>query len=625
MMKTQTDSSLAEKAQSLISVIALILFLSGISNAQPSGGPYGPVHKTYDLPQVSGTIYYVSPEGNAGAAGTEISKPTTLEAAVKKGVTGDAIILRGGIYRTGTLVFNQGLTFQPYKDEQPLLKGTFVADKWEKAGEKLWKTKWERLFPADPEDWWQRNREERFTPLHRFNDDMVFVNGRFLQSAANTDELNDNTFYVDYANKEVYLAIDPTDKLIEITAFSMAFYRVYKDVNGKKNDGIGPVIRGIDFTQFADTTIRVDCVDPVCVKAESEIGKEVQGTIIEDCDISWCSWQAIFLMGDKSVIRNCHVSNTSREGIYVIGSADVLLENTIIEKNNIENITGCYPAGVKIFNQCYRCTVRNNLVTNMPNSNGVWYDVGNVDGRFINNWVENVGNPEIPVSTKSVWPSQNGFFFEISKGAVAAGNVFVNCDHGILALNASNVEIYNNTFVNSMVCIARDTRSAQGDHFGWHPATGPDVDERYGHVFVNNLLTGNAGFDRPLLLVWQPAVLCEKLNETPLKQFDNIVFVKQNDNYKTLAFWSPSKADNCQAEIKTLTELQQLSGAANKSVVLEGKHLPLFKSEILNNYNLLDDFSGKTTATDIPAKVKKLMGIPGDAKGFVGAYIAESE
>jgi parallel beta-helix repeat protein len=565
-MKTNSKNSTFSNFKPTVSTLLflVILFSGLILNAQPTGGPYGPVHKTYELPKVSGKIYYVSPDGDSNAAGTDISKPTTLEAAVKKGVTGDAIILRGGVYRTGTLVFNQGLTFQPYKNEEPLLKGTFVADKWEKAGDNLWKTKWDRLFPADPEDWWQRNREERFTPLHRFNDDMVFVDGRFLQSAGNTAELNDNTFYVDYKNKEIYLSIDPADKLIEITAFSMALHRVYYDVNGKKNDGIGPVIRGIDFTQYADSTIFVECVDPVGLKKESEIGKEVQGTLIEDCAISWCSRIAMFLMGDKTTVRNCHVSNTSREGIYVVGSADVLLENTIIEKNNIENITGCYPAGVKIFNQCYRCTVRNNLVTNMPNSNGVWYDVGNVDGRFINNWIENVGTPEVPVSVNSVWPSQNGFFFEISKGTICAGNVFVNCDHSILVLNASNVEMYNNTFINSMVCIARDTRSAQGDHFGWHPSTGPDVDERYGHVFVNNLLTGDATFNRPLLLVWQPAVLCEKLNETPMKQFDNNVFVKQNDSYKTLAFWSPAKAENCQAEIKTLDELVNLSGASLK-------------------------------------------------------------
>jgi len=621
-MKTNSKNSTFSDLKPIVSTLLfLIILLSGfILIAQPSGGPYGPLHKTYELPKVSGKVYYVSPDGISNATGTDISKPTTLEAAVKKGVTGDAIILRGGVYRTGTLVFNQGLTLQPYKNEQPLLKGTFVADKWQKAGEKLWKTKWERLFPANPEDWWQRNREEKFTPLHRFNDDMVFVDGRFLQSAANTTELNDNTFYVDYTNKEIYLSIDPADKLVEITAFSMALHRVYYEVNGMKADNVGPKIRGIDFTQFADSTIFVECVDPVGKKPESEIGKEVQGTLIEDCAVSYCSRIAMFLMGDKTTVRNCHISNTSREGIYVVGSADVLLENTIIEKNNIENITGCYPAGVKIFNQCYRCTVRNNLVTNMPNSNGVWYDVGNVDGRFINNWIENVGRPEVPVSTKSVWPSQNGFFFEISKGAIAAGNVFVNCDHGILALNSSNVEMYNNTFVNSMVCIARDTRSAQGDHFGWHPSTGPDVGERYGHVFVNNLLTGDANFNRPLLLVWQPAVLCEKLSETPLKHFDNNVFVKQNDSYKTLAFWSPSKAENCQSEIKTLDELKNLSGASTKSQYLEGKHLPLFKCAHLENYKLLDEFPGKTAATETPVNVKKLMGIPADSKGFVGAY-----
>jgi hypothetical protein len=127
-------------------------------------------------------------------------------------------------------------------------------------------------------------------------------------------------------------------------------------------------------------------------------------------------------------------------------------------------------------------------------------------------------------------------------------------------------------------------------------------------------------FDRPLLLVWQPAVLCEKLSETPLKQFDNNVFVKQNDNYKTLAFWSPSKAENCQSEIKSLAGLQQISGAAAKSMYFEGKHLPMFKSAELNNYQLLDVFPGKTVATETPANVKKLMGIPADTKGFVGAY-----
>ncbi|MBN1819518.1 MAG: right-handed parallel beta-helix repeat-containing protein [Prolixibacteraceae bacterium] len=601
-------------------LVLLLVFGSNFLLAQPSGGPHGPIHKTYELPDVSGKIYYVAPDGNPDVSGEEISNPTTLKAVVKKCMTGDAIILRNGVYRTGELVFNQGLTFQPYKDEQPVLKGTFIADNWEKVGETLWKTKWDYLFPADPEDWWRREREEQFTPLHRFNDDMVFVDGRFLQSAANTGELNDNTFYIDYDKNEVYLAINPESKLIEITAFSGAIHRVYYDVNGKSNDGIGPVIRGIDFTQYSDTTIIVECVDPVGKKDESEIGKEVRGTVIENCDISYCSRQAAFLMGDNTVMRSCKVSNTSREGIYVVGSADVLLEKNIIEKNNIENITGCYPAGVKIFNQNYRCTCRDNLVTNMPNSNGIWYDVGNVDGRFINNWIENVGGID-PVATNRVWPSQNGFFFEISKGAVCAGNVFVNCDHGLLALNSSNVEIYQNTFVNSMVCIARDTRSAQGDHFGWHPSTGPDVDERFGHVFVNNLLVGDENMENPLLLVWQPAVLCERLNESPLKQFDHNVFIQSTEsNYNTLAFWSPFQNEQCQIEVNSLDKLKDVSGDNANSLFYTENHMPLFKSTILKNFVVVKDFEGNRAATQLPEKVKKLIGLSNGNGNFVGAY-----
>jgi hypothetical protein len=132
-------------------------------------------------------------------------------------------------------------------------------------------------------------------------------------------------------------------------------------------------------------------------------------------------------------MRHCRVSDTSTEGVYLIASNDVLLEKNIFTRNNIENIDGYFPAAVKIFNQCHRVTCRDNLVIDLPNSNGIWYDVGNVDGVFINNWVQDVGRIDREFHNNSLWPSDNGFFFEISTGAICAGNVFV-CDHGILVL-----------------------------------------------------------------------------------------------------------------------------------------------------------------------------------------------
>ena len=114
----------------LILLLAAVIMSPVISFSQPSGGPYGPVRQSYNLPQMQGHIIFVSPDGDEKAAGNSIVSPTSIEAAISRVSTGDAIILRGGTYRTGDLILNQGITMQPYMDEPPVLKGTFVADQW---------------------------------------------------------------------------------------------------------------------------------------------------------------------------------------------------------------------------------------------------------------------------------------------------------------------------------------------------------------------------------------------------------------------------------------------------------------------------------------------------------------
>ena len=142
--------------------------------------------------------------------------------------------------------------------------------------------------------------------------------------------------------------------------------------------------------QYAYHGIEVDGKDPEAISNEANHGKDVVGTLIENCSVTFCGRVNVFLKGDKIILRQCKISESSTEGLYIVASNDVLLEKNIFSRNNIENITGYYPAAVKIFNQSYRVTCRDNLVTDLANSNGIWYDVGNVDGCFINNWVENV-------------------------------------------------------------------------------------------------------------------------------------------------------------------------------------------------------------------------------------------
>ncbi len=597
----------------------LLLCLCPAAWAQPSGGPYGPVDRHYEVPE-SSRVYFVAPDGSADAQGTNVDRPTTLGAAIERVVTGDAIVLRGGTYRTGSLLLNQGITLQPYGSERPVLKGTKVATEWEALRDGVWRTPWYTLFPARPLGWWQRAREGMRTPLHRFNNDMVFVDGVLLTSVGWEGELDDRSYYIDYEQGYVYIGADPADRIVEITAHDSALVRTSRPVHGKTTDHQGPVIRGITFTQYAYRALEVEgrkqftandepTDEPVGLADPSTFGKETTGTVLENVTISFCSRVAGYFRGDGLVIRNSLVSDTGTEGIYVIGSSDVLLERNIIRRNNVERLTGYYPAAVKIFNQTRRVTFRDNLIIDQPDSNGVWYDVGNREGVIVNNWVEG---------------SLDGIFFEISDGVLIAGNVLVNNQNGVRILNSANAHVYHNTFVNSPALFDRNGRSPEGDHFGWHSSTGPGVDEREGHVFVNNLLVADVGFDQPLLQFGQPAELCSRLDRPMAERIDGNVYVRPAAaDGPPLARISPARADSCVAEYASLDALRR----ALPELEAGGQQHDLtprsvFRSPDLGHYELLH--TREVTAPDpAPDDVRAALGWGEGAGPAPGAYPIE--
>lgn len=575
--------------------------------AQPSGGPYGPIQQRYELP-ATGRIHFVAPDGRADASGASLEQPTALEAAVGRVVTGDTIVLRGGTYRTGSLRLSQGVTFQPYEDERPVLKGTEVAAEWTALPDGRWRTRWTKLFPAAPADWWRRARHEHETPLHRFNNDMVFVDGELLASAGRIEDVTAGAYFIDYENAWIYVGFDPAGRLVEITAHDSALVRTMHAAHGKENDRRGPVIRGLTFTQYAFRALEVEGVEPERRMDPADFGKEVVGTRLEHVTISFCSRVAGYFRGDGLTIRHCLVADCGTEGIYVINSADVLIERTIVTRtNSAERITGYYASAVKIFNQSYRVVCRDNLVIDNPYASGVWYDVGNVDGVFVNNRVER---------------TNDGFFFEISKGAICAGNVFVDCTPGIRILNSAGVQIYQNTLYNSLASFERSERSAVGDHFGWHPSAGPDVHERHGHVFVNNLLAADERLRGPLLQTTQTPAVRERLTEPHLSAIDANVYVRRaGAKPMPLIVWGPVPTERNVVEIADLEELRRLQPAFEAhGRAFPDYHGPLFRSPELGYFELLPDFSGRTVAASLPPAVRTALGWSAEADGHAGAF-----
>ncbi len=555
-------------------VFAALLMAGVAASAAPSGGPYGPRGLTYQVPADAKRVFYVAPDGDAKSEGRTLEAPTTIETAIAAATTGDALILRGGEYRTGSLVFNQGITIQPYLNERPVLKGTRPITGWEQLDSGLWRAKWDRLFPSAPADWWRSERHGPTIPSHWFNNDMVFFDGRELLSAGWQGEVGPDTFYIDYERGFVYLSLDPNGHSVEITAHDGGLTRTIGEVHGRKSDKIGPKIRGITMTQYAYRALEVEGRDPDGPADPSTFGKDVVGTLLEDVTITYCSRVAAYLRGDRTVVRHCLISDTETEGLYLMSSSDCLLERNIIKRNNVRGMLGYFPSAVKIFNQTHRVVARDNLVTECPNSDGIWYDVGNIDGLMVDNWIED---------------AFDGLFFEISKGVVIEGNLTVNCDSGIRILNSSDATIRGNVLVNTQILIERTPRSAEADHFGWHPATGPDVDERVGHQIVNNMIVAGPERTRPLIRVDQTPVLCGKLTDSQVERMDGNVYVRRMGT-GPLVYWSPLPGDECGKMFDTLEAFNEATGFEDDGKAIVNYPGQVFQSEELKRFDLLPGF-----------------------------------
>jgi hypothetical protein len=582
------------------------LLPSILAMGAPPAGPFGPIAQDYQVPHVEGRIYYVAPDGDPAVPGETPEAPTSIEVAIAKVVTGDAIILRGGTYRTGNLLLNQGILMQPYREETPVLKGTKIATSWEKQPNGLWVTTWNHLFPEIAPDWWRRESWGAITAPHLFNYDMVFLNGKWLKSVGWEGELDEESFFINYDTNKIYLKADPTDKVVEITAFDNAITRVTSDVHGKASDRKGPSIRGITFTQYAYRAIEIEGTEGEGLTDPALIGKEVVGTLLEHLTLSYCSRVGGYFRGDDMVIRHCLVTHTGMEGIYVISSGNLLLERNIVTQTNIENLLGVFPTAIKVFNQCYDAVVRENLIIDNPNSSGLWYDVGNIRGKIYNNWFIR---------------TDNGFFFEISKEALCVGNVFIDCNTGVFVLNSSDVELYNNTFYNSAIKIQRTPRSAEADHFGWHPAAGPDVHEREGHKIANNLFVADSSYSLPPLQFIQDKELCDRLTQPQAASIGANVWVRRGfETGLPMISWSPTGSEPCSAEYRCIASWQKENpGFGKGSVQYDHFAGPLFLGLEIKRYELDPAFPAAGVGDVLPSEVLELIGAAGKAP-FPGAF-----
>jgi hypothetical protein len=167
--------------------------------------------------------------------------------------------------------------------------------------------------------------------------------------------------------------------------------------------------------------------------------------------------------------------------------------------------------------------------------------------------------------------------------------------------------VLHNTFVNSPVLMDRNERSAQGDHFGWHPQTGPDVNERVGHVFEANLLVADARVAGPLLRFEQPPAVCGKVTAPMTRRVDGNVYIRAGAG-QPLVSWAPVAGTPCQTNFASLDAFRQgVPGVEAQGRALAGEGGAVFRSPELRRFELARVPEG-VKPLPVSAELRQLLG-----------------
>jgi hypothetical protein len=182
-------------------------------------------------------------------------------------------------------------------------------------------------------------------------------------------------------------------------------------------------------------------------------------------------------------------------------------------------------------------------------------------------------------------------------------------------LNSADARVYNNTFVDTPASFERNERSATGDHFVWHPSTGPDVDQREGHVFVNNLLVASQAYRGPLLRFEQPASLCAQLPRPQANEIGGNVYVRAP---LPGAAATPSPLIACLGSLDEFRKLVPAFEANGRQ--LDRTPRSIFKAPDLGRYELLQPLPQTPAGQMLPADVRQLLGWSEEEARSPGAY-----
>ena len=362
----------------------------------------------------------------------KVAPTDDLQAVVDAQPAGTTFLLQAGVYRGPSITPKDGDTFKG--ETGAILNGSTLLKDFEHNGD-FWVA-----TVQDVQPWFSGECISGFEGCNNAED--VYFDNSPLRHVNTLEEVQAGMWYFDYDTGKVYLADDPSNKVVELSTTYRAF----------QGSATKVTIRNLTIEKYAG---------PGQVSA---INGEESTDWVVDGNTVWLNSGVGITIGNGMQVINNRVVRNGQLGVSGIGD-NVLVQNNEIAFNNYAHYDPGWEAGGTKFVKTNHLKIIGNSVFNNIGP-GLWSDIDNIDVTYSRNIV--VGN------------ASAGIFHEISYDALIENNVvkFNNPTPAdwlygaqILISSSRNVEVTGNQVAvsasggNGITIIQQDRGTgAYGDH-----------------------------------------------------------------------------------------------------------------------------------------------------------------